>query len=100
MSALANFFFGPIPVLVAKLLRANPNAWTLSSDEAHGLNGISVWISNGPGGVSVYSGRCKFWGGVSFLSAWYLSPGHWLIWSAFRHVKRVQFTAKIAGLSA
>jgi hypothetical protein len=91
---LRTLFFGETPCAVADLLKADPDGWkylsTLNPEpfEIRHSSGLTVWVSNGSYGVNVTAPRSTTWGCVTFLSSFGLSPGHWLIWNAYRRWRR------------
>ena len=98
LRSLAWLFFGRAPCAVAYSLKNKPQEWTslLTGEKLYELkhkSGIIVWVANSVWGVDVFktdpdiTGRLlekktKLWGGLTIISAFYLSPGHWLIWNA------------------
>jgi hypothetical protein len=55
----------------------------------HVETGIYVWTRNRPYGLEIYDRlRRSLWGGVTCLSSFYLSPGHWSLYFAIRRWER------------
>jgi hypothetical protein len=91
---LRTLFFGEAPCAVADLLKTDPDGWgyvrTLATQpfEIRHSSGLTVWVSNGSYGVHVTAPRSTKWGDVTLLSSFGLSPGHLLIWNAYRRWRR------------
>ncbi len=82
--SLKEFFFGKIPLLVAKSLREEPGRWKSDDtfDTTYFLtrdDGMEVWVANSVYGIDVTAPSGRTWGGVTGWSSFGLSPGHWLI---------------------
>lgn len=81
-------FFGAIPLATARSIRREPAKWTPYDiggrvyTITHEAN-VEVWTANHAFGLHVKRGGVK-WGDVTIFSAFGLSPGHWLVWSAAR----------------
>lgn len=105
--ALKVMFFGETPVVIAEDLRRNPLDWRPSTERnplllrAYRLerrgSALNVWIASSWWGVTVYSRGAALWGGVTVLSTFGLSPGHWLLWSAVRFALKAQAAEALAG---
>jgi hypothetical protein len=91
---LRTFFFGETPCAVADLLASDPGGWqyrgTMADTpfEIRHASGLTVWIANDSYGVSATAPHAKTWGWVTWRSSFGLSPGHWLIWNAYRRWRR------------
>ena len=97
--SLKEFFFGKIPLLVAKSLREEPGRW--KSDDTfpttyvlHRDDGMTVWVANSVYGIEVTARSGRSWGGVTGWSSFGLSPGHWLIALAADPLRRKKPTAR------
>lgn len=78
-SLLARLLFGEVPCVLAKSLRDRPDQWRATNFELVHATGLEVWTANSVYGCSVNKGNRTLWGGVSALSTFGLSPGHWYL---------------------
>lgn len=91
-------FFGVVPLAVARSLRDEPEAWSCRPNgldgEAYEMfhrSGLGLWVANRTYGMRVSMPGAKDWGGVTILSAFYLSPGHHLLRRAANTWLRANF---------
>ena len=74
---------------VINSLSEEPQRWLGDGFSLKRPDGVEVWVANGQAGLSVkdkVSGAT--WGGLTFRSAFGLSPTHWRLWRAVREWQR------------
>lgn len=87
-SLLARLFFGDVPLAVSASLRDDGSSWTEGGGafdrfgrpfKLRHRSGLTLWIANRAFGMTVTPTGGRKWGSVTLLSAFGLSPGHWLL---------------------
>jgi hypothetical protein len=88
---LREFFYGKTPLAIEASLRDKPQDWRADWNPMTGSvcsidhkDGPILWTGNNAYGMGLFSGGpygrgACVWGGVTSLSVFGLSPGHWLL---------------------